>query len=191
MSFKKISIYFAGILTALFLIGFLIPHDYKVERQATIIASPKMVFAFLGDLARWKEWTTWSKMDPSMEQEITTPSFGVGATQNWKSKKMGAGSAKVTDWIAEQMVGYDLQFEGMPGAHAEISLTIPAQGATVTWTMTGQVGTSSPQRWFGLILRFFLGRDLSKSLENLKTLCENSAAADIKAPWNKPAAHRN
>lgn len=185
MNFKKWTIGVVGALVALYLIGFLIPNKYRIVREANIVAAPKMIFAFAGDLSRWKEWTTWAKMDPNMQYDISSPSYGIGATQKWKSEKMGEGSVVITQWAAEDVISYDLNFGDFPQSHASLRMTPQPQGAMVTWTFDGETGKGSLQRWFGLLMRFFLNRDLSASLENLRKLCESTVAADIKSPWHE------
>lgn len=188
MSLKKWAIGIVGALVALYLIGFLIPNKYQIVREAPIVAAPKMIFAFVGDVGRWKEWTTWAKMDPNMQYVISDPSYGTGATQKWKSEKMGEGSVVVTQWSADDFIKYDLNFGDFPQSHATIQMIPEPQGAKIIWTFDGETGTGSLQRWFGLLMRFFLKKDLSASLENLRKLCESTAAADIKSPWNEPNA---
>ena len=191
MNFKKIAIAFAAALLGLYLIGFLIPNHYRVVREASIVAAPKMVFAFVGDLSRWHEWTTWAKMDPHMQQVVSNPSYGVSANQTWKSEKMGEGHVEVTQWVADDVISYDLHFGDFPPSHASMHMTSLPQGAKVTWTFEGAVGSGSLQRWFGVLMRYFIGRDLTQSLENLRKLCESSVASEVKSPWHEQPADLN
>lgn len=188
MNYKKLGIGFAIALVVLYFAGFLIPNKYRIVKEQQIVAAPKMIFAFIGDVARWKEWTTWAKMDQNMQYEVSSPSYGTGAIQSWKSEKMGEGRVVVTQWAAEDVISYDLNFEDFPASRASIRMTPQPQGAMVTWTFDGETGTGSLARWFGLLMRLFISRDLSASLENLRKLCESSVAAEIKAPWQEPGA---
>ena len=44
--------------------AYLIPAETVVQRQAVINAPPEKVFAIVGDLRRFKEWSPWADLDP-------------------------------------------------------------------------------------------------------------------------------
>src|SRR5258708_36059575 len=88
------------------------PGDFKVERSATINASPEKVFALVNNLHQWNLWDPWAKMDPAIKINYEGPEAGVGASYGWVgNSKVGEGKLTVTDSKLPEMVGLRLDFE--------------------------------------------------------------------------------
>jgi hypothetical protein len=44
----------------------------------------------------------------------------------------------------------------------------------VTWSNAGELGYNPVNRWFGLLMDNFMGRDFEEGLRNLKTQAESA-----------------
>ena len=72
--------------------AYLIPADTVVQRQAVINAPPEKVFAIVGDLRRFKEWSPWADLDPSLQYAFEGPETGVGQKMSWSSQHPDVGT---------------------------------------------------------------------------------------------------
>jgi hypothetical protein len=68
-----------------------------VTRSVEIATPPSAVFALVGDLRRFNEWSPWADIDPETVFTFTGPIDGVGQTLNWESKdeRVGTGSMSI------------------------------------------------------------------------------------------------
>lgn len=189
VNWKKVGIGFAAFLVAFFVIGFFLPKNIYVEHEEHIVAAPKMIFVFIGDFQNWPKWSPWAKKDPNMTVEYSDPSYGVNATQSWKSSSMGEGTLTMTNWNIDNGLSYQMKSGDWPPSTGEMRFSFPNQGAVVKWTMDGPLKSTAPHmRWFGLLMRWFIKRDFRAGLTNLKNLCESSDATTVNGPWHEKAA---
>lgn len=69
------------------------PDTFRVERSATINASPAEVFAYVNDFRRWTAWSPWEGLDPNLQRTYSDNSSGKGASYSWSgNNKAGQGS---------------------------------------------------------------------------------------------------
>jgi hypothetical protein len=181
---KKIALGFVALFAVVYLIGFTLPATFHVEVEENVIAAPKMVFAYVGDLKRWRDWQTWYEMDPEMQAQVSEPSYGVNATSQWESKKMGKGEIRLTEWKADEALAYTMNIEGWNPSTGRLEMRGAAQGATVRWSMDGSTGKNPLARYMGLVMKYFVTRDFRQGLAKLKKVAESHAASDIQAPWD-------
>lgn len=66
----KILIVTASVLAALAVMISVQPSEYRVNRSATIAASPANVFPLVNDFHKWDLWSPWAKRDPAMKKTI-------------------------------------------------------------------------------------------------------------------------
>lgn len=184
---KKVALGFIILILVLIVVGYALPTTYDIEQSEHIIASEKMIFVFIGDISRWREWTTWAQKAPDTQYELSTPSYGVGAWKKWSSEKMGQGLVTITDWNLNKSLSYDLKVAGYEPSQSQIQIqSAPNQGYIIRWTMTGKTSSNPLMRYFGLITRWMLKKDLQKSLQSLKKLAESSISAEVNGPWHQP-----
>ena len=74
--------------------AYLIPAETVVQRQAVINAPPEKVFAIVGDLRRFKEWSPWADLDPNLQYTFEGPETGVGQKMSWVSEKPDVGARR-------------------------------------------------------------------------------------------------
>lgn len=192
MSQKKLLIGFGslvGFVVLLYVVGMLLPTTFKIEKSVTITAQDRGIFAYTADLNKWNEWTVWAKKDPNMQTQTSDPSYGVGATYSWDSKKMGKGTAKITRFTLNRSVAWELSIEGAPTSQFQIDINAGRSSNIETkWTAEGVLPNPPFQRLISYFFTYMLGKDLKSGLENLKGKVESLAAEDIKPPWEaRPA----
>jgi uncharacterized protein YndB with AHSA1/START domain len=153
--------------------SFFFPKTYRVERTTVINAQPAVVFAQLGDLRSWKNWTAWHERDPAMKCSYSENSIGVGAWSAWESKTEGNGKMTITAHEPMKKVVYKLEFPDMNMVSSgTVDLQPADKGIRVAWTCEGDLGMNPISRWFGLFLDKMIGADFERGLARLKTVAE-------------------
>jgi hypothetical protein len=122
-------------------------------------------------------------MDPEMQTRVSDPSYGVDATSQWESKKMGKGEVRLTEWKEGEGLAYTMNIEGWNPSTGRLEMRGAAQGATVRWSMDGSTGKNPLMRYMGLVMKYFVTRDFRQGLARLKKVAESHAASDVQAPW--------
>src|SRR5688572_7578764 len=109
---KKI---FMGLVVVLVVLAVIIqrqPPNFRVERSATISATPDAVFMQVNDLHKWEDWSPWAKVDPAMKGTYEGPASGVGAVYSWTgNSKVGVGRMTITESHPSDLVRFKLDFE--------------------------------------------------------------------------------
>jgi uncharacterized protein YndB with AHSA1/START domain len=163
----------AVLLFAAVVAAFLFPRTYRVERATVINARPEVVFAQLGDLKAWKNWSAWHERDPAMKLSYSEPSSGVGAWSAWESKSEGKGKMTFTAVEPAKRIEYKLEFLDMNMVSTGRMELQPAdKGVRVVWVSDGDLGMNPINRWFGLFLDKMIGPDFEKGLAKLKSIAE-------------------
>jgi hypothetical protein len=150
------------------------PNTFRVERQASIHASPEKITALIQDFRQWSLWSPYERLDPSMQRAFGGPPNGKGAVYEWSGNgKAGAGRMEILDASASEVLiklDFIKPFEGHNTAEFQI---IPEDNATeVTWAMYGP----SPfvAKLMGLFFNMdtMIGKDFETGLANLKAASE-------------------
>lgn len=163
----------AVLVLLLLLAAFFLPDKYRVERTAVVNARPEIVFAQLGDLRSWKNWSVWHERDPAMKLSYSEKSTGVGAWSAWESRTEGNGRMTLTAYEPPRSAVYRLEFPDMGMMMTgQMALQPAAAGVRVVWSTEGDLGMNPVNRWFGLFIDRMIGPDFEKGLSKLKTLCE-------------------
>ena len=150
--------------------------NFTVERTATMNASPEAVWAKVGDLTQWNDWSPWFEMDPDMENTYTGEPGTVGSTSSWSgNRKVGQGSMTITGTDAPNKIDIDLKFIKPFKAENDVELLVApsGDGSEVTWRMHGTHNfmTKLMSR-FGRTMDKMVGPDFEKGLAKLKGLVE-------------------
>ena len=153
--------------------AYVLPDTAVVQRQIAIAAPPEKVFAILGDLKRFNEFSPWVEKDPAMTVRFEGPETGPGQKMSWESKvaDVGVGSMTVTERVDNRRIAMDLQFGEMAMSRASFELAPAGTGSTVTWGLKA-VLSNPMERWFGLIFDRMIGPDFEKGLAKLKAVAE-------------------
>lgn len=163
----------AGVL----LVAALRPNHFRLQRTATIAASPEAIYAELEDLRRWQTWSPWEDIDPALRRTYSGPATGTGSVYEWASDNAKAGEGRMTITEARVPSKLVIQLDFIKPIRAtntaEFTLQTQEGGTVVTWAMYGPSPFVS--RLFGLIFNMdkMIGADFEKGLSRLKALTEN------------------
>lgn len=151
----------------------LLPSTVLVSRSIEIAAPPEKIFAVVGDLRRFKEFSPWADLDPNIQYSFEGPEQGVGQTMNWTSTndKVGSGTQVITEYQPPIRTASSLDLGQMGKADATWELAPSTTGTKVTWGFHTQP-SGIAERWFGLMLDRLVGADYEKGLAKLKTVAE-------------------
>jgi carbon monoxide dehydrogenase subunit G len=163
---------------ALIVVGgsFLLPSSVVVTRSIDIAAPPDKVFAIVGDLRRFNEFSPWADTDPDIKYTYEGPESGVGQLMRWSSDHadVGSGSQTIIRYEPPTSVESQLDF-GMRGrSTASFDLVPSTAGTNVTWTFNSDL-EGIPAKWFGLMFDRWIGADYEKGLAKLKMVAETPA----------------
>src|SRR5258707_55821 len=145
------------------------PDTFRVQRAATIKATPEKIAAALSDFHGWEAWSPWEKMDPAMKRVYSGPAKGKGAVYAWEgNSKVGQGRMEITD-VAAARVAMDLDFVKPFEAHNKVVFTLTPQGdvTQVTWTMQGPVPYMAKVVHVFLDMDGMVGKQFETGLANL------------------------
>jgi uncharacterized protein YndB with AHSA1/START domain len=175
---KGIVVAIAAVLIIIVGGAYLIPPVAVVERTAVINASPEKIYAIVGNMKRFNEWSPWFSLDPKAEYSFEGPEQGVGQKMSWKSNdpNVGNGSQTITEAVANQKVVTDLDFGPMGKSQASLDLSPVDGGTLVKWGFRSEVN-GIMERWMSLMFDRWIGADYVKGLNQLKALAEKDAAA--------------
>ncbi len=165
---------------ALIIVGgsFLLPAKALVTRSIDISAPPDKIFAIVGDLRRFNEFSPWADLDPDIKYTYEGPESGVGQLMKWSSENadVGNGAQTIVKYEPQTFVESQLDF-GMQGkSTASFDLVPSTAGTNVTWTFNSDL-EGIPAKWFGLMFDRWIGADYEKGLAKLKAVAEAPAPA--------------
>ena len=150
--------------------------QFVVVRTETIAASPQKVFAKVGNLAGWDEWSPWAELDPDMTKTYGGEQGTVGSSYHWTgNRKVGEGKMTMTEVVQDEKVEIDLQFVKPFKSQnvTEMLLAPHGEGTEVTWRMTGpQTLMTKVMGFIGKTMDKMVGPDFEKGLAKLKRITE-------------------
>lgn len=138
---KKILIGLAVLVVGILAAALLKSPDFRVERSLVISAPAEKIFPYFDNHKKFNEWNPWAKMDPEAKNTYSGPEAGVGAVASWDGKKIGKGSATITERkLNERIVERMDWLEPMQGVSTvEFTFKPEGEGKTkVTWAMYGK-----------------------------------------------------
>ncbi|MBI1246935.1 polyketide cyclase [bacterium] len=154
--------------------------EFHVARSLKIDAPPEAIFPHVNNLAAWKAWSPFEKVDPNMSKSLEGPAEGVGAVYRWSgNSRAGAGSTTIVDSVPNQLVQIELKMTAPMNCLNDVRFTFEPQdgGTLVTWDMRGPIG------FFGKCLHMVIncdkmcGDQFTEGLTNLKEIAESEAKA--------------
>jgi len=166
-----------GIVVALgivlFVVGWLLPSTFTVQRSASVNAPADKVYALVAAPKAWRQWSVWTQRDAAMQIDYTGPEAGAGAGWSWKSRSEGDGRMTFTAAEPAKRLAYELFFPDFgTTSTGEFTFAPEGAGTRVTWTMNGDMGRSPLLHWMGLMMDSMVGKDFEGGLANLKAQAE-------------------
>jgi uncharacterized protein YndB with AHSA1/START domain len=166
--------YFLVALVVIFMGGaYTLPGEAVVERTNTIAAPPEKVFAIVGDLKRFPEFSPWAEIDLGLHYDFEGPEIGIGQKMSWTSDnpQLGSGSQTVVDYQPNTRFATTLDFGDMGDAIAYFEFSPVGSDTKITWGLKSLL-RNPIERWMGLLYDREFGPDLEKGLAKLKVIAE-------------------
>src|SRR5216117_3703406 len=102
---KKILIGIAALIVVFVIVVAARPSNFRVERSATLAASPEALFENVNNHHKFNVWNPFMKLDPNVKNTYSGPDAGVGAVCSWDGNKdIGAGSSTIIESKPNELV---------------------------------------------------------------------------------------
>lgn len=140
---KKILIVLVAVLVVFFIVVVTRPADFRVERSATLAATPAALFEQVNDHRKFAVWNPWLKLDPNVKNTYSGPDSGVGAVCSWDGNNdIGAGSATIIESKPGELVRQRMDWKRPMEGTSTVDFTFKPAGdkTIVTWAMYGKNG---------------------------------------------------
>ena len=183
---RKILMGLGGLLTAILILGFILPDRVQLSRETVISANQEDIFELVSNFQHWNTFSPWADIDPDAEYSLT--GAGVGQTMSWTSDhpQVGNGKQTITKIDAPKMVTTELDFGDQGSASARFDLSHTPNGdVRVVWSFDTKMREGVPifMQPISTYMKFFmegmLGPQYELGLERLKKAAENSVAQTL------------
>jgi len=117
------------------------PASFRVERSATLAASPAALFEQVNDLRKFTVWNPFMKLDPNVKNTFSGPDSGVGAVCSWEGNSdIGAGSCTIIESKPGELVRCRMDWKRPLEGTSTVDFTFKPEGdkTVVTWAMYGK-----------------------------------------------------
>lgn len=161
----------AGSLMTLVAVGgFFLPASLIVERERTMPVPAPDLYERVASLRRWPEWATWWQREPFLEVQYAGPDTGAGAAMAWRSKQEGEGRARILSVSPDREVAlaFDFGERGDARSFMRFEESADRRQTRVRWTFRADFGGNSGRRYFGLLFRSWVEKDLEEGLMRLE-----------------------
>ena|SRR5262245_20370846 len=153
------------------------PDDFRVQRSASIKASPEKIFAHINNLQAFNAWNPFNKKDPNIKGTYSGAASGAGAAYAFEGNSdVGRGRIEITDSRPASEVRMSLHMLApMEGRNAVEFLLKPeanGEATRVSWAIQG------PMPYISKVLSLFcdmdamIGKEFESGLAELKTIAE-------------------
>jgi hypothetical protein len=157
------------------------PDTFRVQRSATINASPEKIFPLINDLHTFNTWNPYDKKDPNATGSYSGPASGKGAAYAFEGNKdVGKGNIEITESSPTSKVTMALNMLSPFEAHNIVEFTLEPAGDTtnVTWAIHGPMPYMSKVMCIFFDMDNMVGKDFEKGLSDLKAVVETSTASE-------------
>jgi hypothetical protein len=114
---------------------YFLPGSIHIEKSMVLKAKPEVVFRYLNEGSRWKDWAEWLKADPSNNITYNGPGSGPGARINWNSQvaAFGSGTVQIESAQSPNQLTASIQFNIYGRDASTFLLENTGNGTRVTW----------------------------------------------------------
>lgn len=167
-----------GIIILMLITALFTKKDYVVKREITINQPDGVVYDYLRFFKNHKTFNAWFLKDPNMKETSKNTDGQVGYMLSYEGNKdLGSGEEELMGLEQNKKINIELRFlkPFKSTAKTPFELTQIADNKTkVTWTMFGRMNYPMNIALLFIKMDNFLGKDVQKSLENLKSTLENN-----------------
>jgi hypothetical protein len=151
------------------------PAEFRISRRKAMAAAPSAIFPHVNELAKWRAWSPWEKLDPNLKRSYEGPPGGEGASYSWVGNdKVGEGRMTIVESKPTNLVRIRLEFIKPFQATntSEFTLEPSGSGTDVTWSMTGRNGFVNKVVCLVMNMDKLVGKDFEQGLNDLKAIVE-------------------
>ena len=178
---KKILIGLAAVIVIFLIIVATRPADFRVERSATLAASPAALFEQVNNHHKFVVWNPFMKLDPNVKNTFSGPDSGVGAVCSWDGNSdIGAGSATIIESKPNELVRLRMDWKRPMEDVATADFTFKPEGdkTVVTWAMYGKNGFMGKAMSLFMSCEKMCGPEFEKGLADLGKVTATSASTN-------------
>lgn len=166
-----------GILSLALIIALFTKKDYTIEREITINKPDSVIYEYLRFLQNHKNFNAWFLKDPNMKESLKNIDGQIGFVLSYEGNKdLGSGEQELIELERNRKVDIELRFlkpfKSTSKTPYELEL-INNSKTKVKWVMQGKMNYPFNIALLFISMDSFLGKDVKKSLENLKSILEN------------------
>ncbi len=172
---KKILLILVVLIAAFAVFVSLQPSTFRIERSASIVAPPDVVFGLVNDFHQWQAWSPWAKLDPNAKNSFEGPESGTGAVFKWAGNaEVGEGSMTLTDSQPHQKISIRLDFVKPfeDTSIAEFTFKPDGNQTVVTWSMFGENNFISKAFCLFMDMDKMVGGQFEQGLAAMKAAAE-------------------
>jgi len=139
--FKRILLGLTAVIVLFLLFAATRPADFRVERSATLAATPSALFEHVNNHRKFTVWNPFMKLDPNVKTTYTGPESGVGAVCSWDGNSdIGAGSCTIIESKPAELVRSRMDWKRPMEGTSTVDFTFKPDGdkTIVTWAMYGK-----------------------------------------------------
>jgi hypothetical protein len=180
---KKILHGLAALIVILLIVAATRPADFRVERSATLSASPAALFEHVNNHRKFTVWNPFMKLDPNVKNTYSGPESGVGAVCSWDGNSdIGAGSCTIIESKPTELVRCRMDWKRPMEATSTVDFTFEAQGdkTVVTWAMYGKNNFICKVVSLFMDMDKMCGPQFEKGLASLGEVATSTAVANVK-----------
>ncbi len=179
----KILIGLAVIVAVFLVIVATRPGGFRVERTATLSASPAALFEQVNNHRKFAAWNPFMKLDPNVKNTYRGPDSGVGAVCSWEgNRNVGAGSCTIIESKPGELVRCRMDWKRPMEGTSTVDFTFRPEGdkTLVTWAMYGK------NNFTGKMMSLFMDCDKMCGPQFEKGLADLGAVAAAASLVAKP-----
>lgn len=165
----------ALLIAFLLFLALIIKKEYAIERDITINKSKQEVFDYIKLMRNQEKYNVWVMKDPNVRLTYTGTDGSEGFTCAWEgNKEAGKGEQEFKNIVDGDYLAIELRFEkpfrNVAQTYMFVNAIAPNQ-TNLKWQMVGK--NKFPMNLMNLIIDSLLGKDLSKSLAQIKKNLES------------------
>jgi uncharacterized protein YndB with AHSA1/START domain len=166
----------AAIVIPIIIVPLLIGKEMNIERSVVINKPLTEVFEYLRFMRNLDNFSVWNMADPNMHKEFKGTDGEPGFVYIWDSstmKNVGAGEEEIIEVDKNKKIEFEIRFKRPMQNVAKASFIfepVSSDKTNVEWDL--QSRPKFPMNIIKSVLEKMLGKDLEKSLQNLKKVLE-------------------
>lgn len=150
--------------------------EYVIKREIIINRSQHDVYEYLRFFKNHRSFNAWLLKDPAMKETSRGTDGQVGYVLSYEGNKdVGTGEEELVGLVPDKRIDIELRFLKPFKSTSRTPFDLEPAGnnqTKVTWTMHGKMNYPANIALLFINMDNFLGKDVSKSLENLKVILE-------------------